>query len=234
MSARRQFDDGPWARLSGADRGRLLWRVAELIERDTANLAALEAIDVGKPLGDPLMVDIPLAAETFRHFAGWADKVQGTTVPVPDFLAARDSRTRYASRSVWSVRLRPGTLIASWKIVPALAVGCTVVVKPPQRCAAVDVTPCRADGRGWSSRWGSQRGHGTRRCRSWACASSWGRQDLIYWPPEVGAEIAREAGQAFKRVTLELGGKSPQLILQDADVGVAPAGGGRISVRQPG
>jgi acyl-CoA reductase-like NAD-dependent aldehyde dehydrogenase len=109
MSARRQFDDGPWARLSGADRGRLLWRVAELIERDTANLAALEAIDVGKPLGDPLMVDIPLAAETFRHFAGWADKVQGTTVPVPDFLAARDSRTRYASRSVWSVRLRPGT-----------------------------------------------------------------------------------------------------------------------------
>jgi betaine-aldehyde dehydrogenase len=220
-AARKQFDEGQWARLSGADRGRLLWRVADLVERDAPHLAALEALDVGKPVGDPLAIDIPLTAETFRHFAGWADKVQGSTVPVPNFFG--HGRFSYTLREPVGVvgAITPWnapTMIASWKIAPALAVGCTVVVKPPSdaslstlRLAELIAEAGLPDGVVNVVTGRGAAGAALVRDRGVDKISFTGS-------PEVGAEIAREAGQAFKRVTLELGGKSPQLILPDADI----------------
>jgi len=220
-AARAQFDGGEWSRLAPGERGRLLWNIAELIERDAENLAALEAIDVGKPLSDPVAIDIPLAAETFRHFAGWADKVQGSTVPVPDYFGR--PRFSYTLREPLGVvgAITPWnapTMIASWKIAPALAVGCSVVVKPPEdaslstlRLAELIAEAGIPEGTVNVLTGGGDTGAALVRHPGVDKISFTGS-------PEVGAEIAREAGQAFKRVTLELGGKSPQLILPDADV----------------
>jgi len=221
-AARRQFDGGEWARISGPDRGRLLLRVAELIERDLEILAGLEALDVGKPVGDPLAIDVPLAAETFRHFAGWADKLQGTTVPVPDFFGR--PRFSYTLREPVGVvgAITPWnapTMIASWKIAPALAVGCTIVIKPPEDASLstlhlaqlIQEAGIPAGVFNVVTGLGSDAGAALVRHPGVDKVSFTGS-------PEVGREIARAAGEAFKRVTLELGGKSPQLILPDADV----------------
>ncbi len=220
-AARGQFDGGPWSRLAPGDRGRLLWKIAELIERDADTLAALEAIDVGKPVGDPLAIDIPLAADTFRHFAGWADKVGGSTLPVPDYFGR--PRLSYTLREPVGVvaAITPWnapTMIASWKIAPALAVGCAVVVKPPEdaslstlRLAELIAEAGLPEGTVNVVTGGGETGA--------ALVRQPGVDKISFTgSPEVGAEIARAAGEAFKRVTLELGGKSPQLILPDADV----------------
>jgi betaine-aldehyde dehydrogenase len=220
-SARAQFDGGPWSRLSGPDRARLLWRIADLIERDAARLAALEAVDVGKPLSDPLAIDIPLAAETFRHFAGWADKLHGDTVPVPDFFGR--PRLSYTLREPVGVvaAITPWnapTMIASWKIGPALAAGCTVVVKPSEDAPLSTLRLAELI---------SEAGVPDGVVNVVTGAGATGAA-LVAHPgvdkvsftgsPEVGSEIAARAGESFKRVTLELGGKSPQLIFADADL----------------
>ncbi|UGS37325.1 aldehyde dehydrogenase family protein [Capillimicrobium parvum] len=222
QAARRQFDGGEWSRMSGSERGRLLNRIADLIEADTERLAALEAIDVGKPVADPAAIDIPLAADTFRHFAGWADKVHGSTVPVPDYFDR--PRFSYTLREPVGVvgAITPWnapTMIASWKIAPALAVGCTVVVKPPEDASlsTLRLAELMAEA-------GVPAGVVNVVCGTGAGAGA----ALVRHPgvdkisftgsPEVGAEISRETGPAFKRVTLELGGKSPQIILADADL----------------
>ena len=220
-AAHAQFAGGEWSRVSGPDRGRILWRIADRIEADAENLAALEALDVGKPVGDPAAIDIPLSAETFRHFAGWADKLFGSTVPVPDFFGRprfsytlREPVGVVAAITPWNAP----TMIASWKIAPALAAGCTVVVKPSEDaplstlrlaelCAEAGVPAGVVNvvtGAG-------ETGAALVRHPGIAKVSFTGS-------PEVGAEIARHAGGAFRKVTLELGGKSPQIILPDADL----------------
>jgi len=222
QAARRQFDGGQWSRMAGADRGRLLWRIADLVEANAGELAALEAIDVGKPVGDPAAIDIPLAADTFRHFAGWADKVHGSTVPVPDYFDR--PRFSYTLREPVGVvgAITPWnapTMVASWKIAPALAVGCTVVVKPPEDASLSTLRLAELI---------AQAGVPAGVLNVVPGTGAGAGADLVRHPgvdkvsftgsPEVGAEIAREAGAAFKRVTLELGGKSPQIILPDADL----------------
>ena len=220
-AARRQFDGGRWSRLSGPDRARMLWRVADLIEGDLERLAALEALDVGKPVRDPRAIDIPLAAETFRHFAGWADKVHGGTVPVPDFFGR--PRLSYTLRQPVGVvaAITPWnapTMIASWKIAPALAAGCTVVVKPSEdaplstlRLAELITEAGVPDGVVNVITGAGEAGA--------ALVRHAGVDKITFTgSPEVGAEIAAHAGASFKRVTLELGGKSPQLIFPDADL----------------
>jgi phenylacetaldehyde dehydrogenase len=82
-AARAQFDGGDWSKMSGADRGKLLYRLAELMERDQAYLAKLETLNLGRPLMEPTMLDVPNAIATVRYFAGWADKIEGRTIPTP-------------------------------------------------------------------------------------------------------------------------------------------------------
>jgi betaine-aldehyde dehydrogenase len=221
-AARAQFDGGAWAQLTGADRGLLLHRLADLIERDLDTFATLEAHDVGRPVFEPRMVDIPHVIDVFRHFAGWADKIEGRWVaPQPFFGQQRQAYTIREPLGVigaitaWNAP----TLIASWKLAPALAAGNTVVLKPAEDASlsalhlaklieevgfppgTVNIVPGLGETAGA------------------ALVSHPGVDKLTFTGSmEVGREIGVQAAREFKRVTLELGGKSPQLVLADASL----------------
>jgi betaine-aldehyde dehydrogenase len=221
-AARAQVDTGEWSRVSGSDRGRILTRAADLIERDLETLAALEALEVGKPVHEPRTSDIPNAAETFRHFAGWADKIHGRQIPVPD-LRGR-TRLSYTRREPIGVvgAITPWnapTMIASWKVAPALAAGCTVVLKPaPDAPLAALHLALLLEEAGLPAGvlnvvpgWGNVAGDALVRHPGVDKISFTGS-------PEVGRRIAMLAGESLKAVGLELGGKSPQIVFADADI----------------
>jgi betaine-aldehyde dehydrogenase len=221
-AARAQVDGGEWSRLTGADRGRLIARLADAMERDLETLVALEAHDVGKPAFEPRLVDIPNAIDTIRHFAGWADKIEGRWVtPLPAFGRARQAYTIrepigvIGAITAWNAP----TLIAAWKLGPALAAGNAVVLKPAEDASltalhlaalieevgfppgTVNVVP------------------GLGPVAGAALARHPGVDKISFTgSPEVGREIAIQAARDFRRVTLELGGKSPQIVLPDANL----------------
>ena len=221
-AARAQFDGGAWSRLTGAQRGRYLWRIADLVEACNDELAYLESIDGGKPLFEPTVHDIPRVAETFRYFATLADNQHGSTVPVADFDGLpRFSYTSYEPIGVvgaitpWNAP----TMIAAWKIAPALAAGCTVVVKPPQLAslATMRLTELIAEADLPPGTFNCVPGRGT--VAGNALVEHPGVDKISFTgSPEVGRDIANRANATFKRVTLELGGKSPQLVFGDADL----------------
>ncbi|GAB3230756.1 phenylacetaldehyde dehydrogenase StyD [Mycolicibacterium hippocampi] len=225
--ARAQLD-GAWGALSGGARGQILSRIADLIERDAGKLAILEALDIGKPVGQPQVLDIPNAAATFRHFAGWADKISGATIPTAGYMG-RPTHSYTVREPVgvigaiipWNTPL----MIAAWKLAPALAAGNTLVVKPAEDAplsilalglileeaglpaGTVNIVPGA----------GSIAGN--------ALVEHPGVDKISFTgSPEIGRLIQKKAADTFKRVTLELGGKSPQIILPDANVEAAVAG----------
>jgi betaine-aldehyde dehydrogenase len=215
-AARRQVDDGEWSRLSGADRGRLLLRLADAIERDSGYFAKLETLDIGQPAPGPAA-----AVDTLRYFAGWADKIDGRQVSLPN----RDGR-RFHSYTVREpvgvvAAITPWnspTMITAWKLAPALAAGCTVVLKPAEDAplsslhfaALVQEVGFPAGSINVIPGLGEHAGA--------ALVRHLGVDKISFTgSPEVGREIARAAADSFKRLTLELGGKSPQLIFADAD-----------------
>ncbi|HKP40520.1 phenylacetaldehyde dehydrogenase StyD [Mycobacterium sp.] len=223
-AARAQLD-GEWGAMPGAARGRILARVADLIERDSEILARLEALDVGKPIGQPAMLDIPNAAATFRHFAGWADKITGNVIHTAGYFG-RPTHSHTVREPIgvigaiipWNTPL----MIAGWKIAPALAAGNTMVVKPPEEAplsilhlakllheaglpdGVLSVLPGL----------GAVAGDALVRHADVDKISFTGS-------PRVGRLIGQHAAETFKRVTLELGGKTPQIIMADADVDAA-------------
>ncbi|MEU3617988.1 aldehyde dehydrogenase family protein [Streptomyces sp. NPDC006872] len=221
-AARQAFDSGPWSRLTGLERGRLLNGLADLVEQHAERFAALEALDVGKPYLDALVVDVDLAVKTFRHFAGWADKVHGATIPVPDHMGR--PRLSYTERVPVGVvgAITPWnapTMITSWKLASALAAGCTVVLKPAEDAPLVSQLLAElVDAAGFPPgvlNVVNGPGHVT----GAALTAHPGVDKLSFTgSPEVGRLIARAAADSFKAVTLELGGKSPQIIFADADV----------------
>jgi betaine-aldehyde dehydrogenase len=226
-SSRTAFG-GAWAAVSGAERGRILYRIADLIERDADFLARLEALDIGKPLAPARALEVPNAAATFRHFAGWADKVTGTVVPTAGYFGRpthsyviREPLGVVGAIVPWNSPL----MIASWKLAPALAAGNTVVLKPPEDAplsllhlgrllqesglpdGVVNIVPGL----------GPVTGDAITRHRGIDKISFTGS-------PEVGRLVGVAAAEAFTPVTLELGGKSPQIILPTADVDAAIQG----------
>jgi acyl-CoA reductase-like NAD-dependent aldehyde dehydrogenase len=227
LSARHALD-GEWGAISGPGRAAILNRIADLIERDLDTLAALEAYDIGKPVGQPTALDIPHAVATFRYFAGWADKVTGSVIPTSGYLGRPTlSYTRREPVGViaaiipWNSPL----MIAAWKLAPALAAGNTIVVKPPEdaplsilHLASLLAEAGLPDG---TVNVVPGLGHVT-------------GQALVDHPavdkvsftgsPEVGRQIQISAAQTFKRVTLELGGKTPQILMADANLEAAMAG----------
>ncbi|MGV9714149.1 phenylacetaldehyde dehydrogenase StyD [Gordonia sp. NPDC003424] len=223
-AARGQLE-GEWGATSGPARARLLNAIADLIDRDAELLATLEALDVGKPIGQPAMLDIPNAAATFRHFAGWADKVTGRSIPTAGYFG-RPTHSYTVREPVgvigaiipWNTPL----MIAAWKLAPALATGNTIVVKPPEDAplsilhlarlieeagvpaGVVSVLPGLGEVTG-------------------EALIQHDDVDKISFTgsPRVGRHIGVVAAEKFRRVTLELGGKSPQIILPDADLEAA-------------
>ncbi|TDD96324.1 aldehyde dehydrogenase family protein [Actinomadura rubrisoli] len=221
-AARRAFDLGPWPALPGAERGRLLHRLADLIEENATRFAELESLDVGKPYRDALAVDVDLAVQTFRHFAGWADKLHGSTIPVPDHMGRpRFSFTERVPVGVvgaitpWNAP----TMITSWKLAPALAAGCTVVLKPAEDAPLVSQLLAELAAAAGLPAGVLNVVNGPGRTTGAAITAHPGIDKLSFTgSPEVGRAIGRAAAERFTRVTLELGGKSPQIVLQDADI----------------
>jgi phenylacetaldehyde dehydrogenase len=137
-AARKAFaDDSPWRRMNASDRGRLIWRIADLIEENADELAMLESLDNGKPYGVARVADVPLAADLFRYMAGWPTKIEGTTVPI-SALPAPGEYLAYTLREPVGVvgQIIPWNfplLMAAWKLGPVLACGCTAVLKPAEQ-----------------------------------------------------------------------------------------------------
>src|SRR6266446_376779 len=121
-AARKAFESGPWKKMNARERGRLLYKLADLVEENIDELAALETLDNGKPINDSRNIDLPLAIETFRYYAGWADKIEGRTIPVsgPYFCYTRHEPVGVCGQIIpWNFPL----LMQAWKWGPALATG---------------------------------------------------------------------------------------------------------------
>src|SRR6202049_1302854 len=135
-AARTAFENGPWPRLSASERGRLIWKIADLLEQNLEEFAQLESLDNGKPLTVARVADVPLAIDMFRYMAGWATKIEGNTIPISagggqKYLAytVREPVGVAGQIIPWNFPL----LMAAWTLGPALATGCTVILKPAEQ-----------------------------------------------------------------------------------------------------
>ncbi|WP_066383412.1 aldehyde dehydrogenase family protein [Neobacillus mesonae] len=224
QAAKRAFEQGPWSKMSAAERGHLIYRLADRIEEHKEELAQLETLDNGKPINEARIIDLPGTIEQFRYFAGWTTKITGQTIPVSGsfFNYTRHEPVGVTGQIIpWNFPL----MIASWKVAPALATGCTVVLKPAEQTpltalylgkliqevgfpeGVINIVPGFGETAG---------------------ASLVKHPDVnkiaFTGSTEVGKLIMREASNTMKRVSLELGGKSPNIILPDADMSKAVPG----------
>ena len=217
-AAREALEDGPWASAPAAERGRCLERLAGLLEEHADELAQLESLDNGKPVAMAKMVDVNESVNHLRYFAGWPTKILGEVIPVsaPDMLCyTRKEPVGVCGQIVpWNFPL----LMACWKIAPALAAGCTVVLKPAEQTplTALRLGELALEAGVPEGVLNVLTGDG----ETGAAVVDHPGVDKIAFTgsTEVGREIGTKAGRALKRVTLELGGKSPNIILPDADL----------------
>jgi phenylacetaldehyde dehydrogenase len=225
-AARRAFDDRRWSGVSPSQRGRTLWKLADLIERDLEELAELESLDNGKPYAVARVADLPLAVDMFRYMAGWATKITGTTLPLSlpgDYLSytVREPVGVVGQIIPWNFPL----LMAAWKLAPALAAGCTVVLKAAEQtpltalrlAELVQEAGIPAGVVNILTGFGETAG---------AALAAHPDVDKVAFTgsTEVGKLIVQAAAGNLKKVSLELGGKSPAIILPDADLDLAIAG----------
>lgn len=217
-AARRAFEDGDWPKLSTAERSHLIYKLADLIEQNREELAQLEALDNGKPYAVALEDDIDGTIEHFRYYAGWATKVLGQTVPIsPDYLnyTIHEPVGVVGQIIPWNFPLS----MASWKLGAALATGCTVVLKPAEQ------TPLSLL---YAARLFTEAGFpdgvvnfvpGFGGTAGAAIVDHHDVDKLAFTGSTVvGKSIMRKAADTVKDITLELGGKSPNIILEDADI----------------
>jgi acyl-CoA reductase-like NAD-dependent aldehyde dehydrogenase len=223
-AARRALEEGAWSKAPAADRGRLMNRLADLIEEHADELAELESLDNGKPVKMARFVDVNQTVAWLRHFAGWAERIHGDVIPVrqPDMHCyTRKEPVGVCGQIIpWNFPM----LMASWKLGPALAAGCTVVLKPAEQTplSALRIGELALEAGIPPGVLNVLTGEGD----TGAALVDHDGVDKIAFTgsTEVGKEIAARAGRALKRLTLELGGKSPNIILPDADLEAAIAG----------
>jgi aldehyde dehydrogenase (NAD+) len=225
-SARAAFQAGsPWRSLSAADRGRLLNKLADLIERNAEELARLESLDNGKPFSVALAADLPLTIACYRYYAGWADKIQGKTIPISGnyFCYTRLEPVGVVGQIIpWNFPL----LMQAWKLAPALATGNTVVLKPAEQTplTALRVGELILEAGFPAGVVNIVPGYGPT-----AGAAIARHMDIdkvaFTGSTEVGHLIMEASAKSnLKRVTLELGGKSPNIVFADADMEQAVEG----------
>jgi aldehyde dehydrogenase (NAD+) len=224
VAAARAALDGPWGTMSARDRGRLVARLAARLMERADEIARLETLHNGKPISESRNIEIPAAAECFEYFAGWADKVMGETIPVKgNYLTytLREPVGVVAAIVPWNFPL----LLAAWKVAPALACGNTVILKPASQ------TPLTAIALGEVAvEVGLPPGVLNVLCGSGAVIG----QALVEHPgidkiaftgdTSTGKAIMRGAAGTLKKITLELGGKSANIVLADADLDAAIRG----------
>ena len=214
-----------WSALPPAARSRMLWTLADLIERDAPLLAALESLDNGKPVSLALAVDIPLAAQSFRYYAGWCDKLEGATpttnLPSMHAYTRREPIGVCAQIVPWNFPL----LMASWKVAPCLATGNVSILKPAEETplTALRLAELAQEAGIPPGVFSVIPGYGH---TAGAALSAHPRVDKVAFTgsTEVGKLIVQAASGNLKKVSLELGGKSPNIVLDDADIDAAIAG----------
>jgi phenylacetaldehyde dehydrogenase len=229
-AARQAFENGPWRKMTASERGRLMWKLADLLEKNVQEFAELESLDNGKPLAVARAADVPLAVDNLRYFAGWTTKLEGNTIPlsVPYTPGAR--YLAYTLREPVGVvgQIIPWNfplLMAAWKLGPALAAGCCVVLKPAEQTplsalrlgeliteagfpdGVVNIVPGYGETAG-------------------AALASHPDVDKCAFTgsTEVGRLIVQAAAGNLKKVSLELGGKSPNVVFADSDLDTAISG----------
>jgi len=223
-AARKAFDQGPWPRMSPHERGRIVWKLGELIQEHLDEMARLESLCTGKTMFDSGKVEIPFAAEVFRYYAGWATKIHGET------LQLRDNAFTFTLRHPVGVigAIVPWNfpfLLSSWKIAPALAAGNTMVLKPASQTPLTALRfaeLCQEAGLP-EGVFNVVTGPGGRVGMAMVRDP---RVDKIAFTgsTEVGKQIMREGAGSLKRLSLELGGKSPNIVFADADLEAAARG----------
>ena len=228
-AARDAFESGPWHSISARERGRLLLKLADLIEDNADELAQIESLDNGKSVMVARWVDVASVAEHFRYYGGWADKITGETIPVVPPYAPGAQFLNFTQREPVGVvgQIIPWNfplVMAAWKLGAALASGCTVILKPAEQ------TPLSA------LRLGELIGEAgfppgvvnilTGFGDIGAALASHNGVDKVAFTgsTEVGREIVKASAGNLKRVTIELGGKSPNVVFDDADLEKAAAG----------
>jgi aldehyde dehydrogenase (NAD+) len=219
-AARRAFEDGSaWRRMSATERGRLMYKLADLIEVHQDELASLEALDNGKPKAVALAADLPLTIACYRYYAGWADKIQGKTIPIngPYMCYTRHEPVGVVGQIIpWNFPL----LMQAWKLGPALASGCTVILKVAEQTplSALRVGELAVEAGFPPGVLNILPGFGP---TAGAAIANHMDVDKVAFTgsTEVGHLIMEAAARSnLKRVTLELGGKSPNIVFADADM----------------
>jgi aldehyde dehydrogenase (NAD+) len=224
-AARRAFETGPWRKMNARERGRILSRAADLIEENKEELAQLETLDNGKPLNDSRAADLPLAIDCYRYYSGWADKVEGKTIPIngPYFCYTRHEPVGVVGQIIpWNFPI----LMQAWKLGPALAMGCTVVLKPAEQTplTALRVGELFQEVGLPDGVLNILPGYGE---TAGAAIAEHNDVDKVAFTgsTEVGKLIMQAAARTnLKRVTLELGGKSPNIVFADSDLDAAAKG----------
>jgi acyl-CoA reductase-like NAD-dependent aldehyde dehydrogenase len=219
---------GEWGRMDGATRGQLLHTFAQLLEDRAEEFANVESVEIGKPGFEPRVIDLPQAVAAFRHYAGWADKLTGQTIPTSGYMGR--STLSYTVRQPIGVvaAITPWnspTMIGAWKIAPALAAGCTVVLKPPEDAPLTSLMFAElAERAGFPA--GVLNVLPGRGITTGNLLISHPGVDKISFTgsPETGQIVAAAASRGFRPTTLELGGKSPQIVFADADLDAATEG----------
>src|ERR671939_1356684 len=224
-AARKAFEEGPWPRMSASERGRLLHRLADLIEEHREELAALESLDNGKPSRASLLIALPMTVKCYRYYAGWADKNHGKTIPVEGnfFCYTRHEPTGVVGQIIpWNFPL----LMQAWKWGPALACGCTIVLKPGEQTplTALRVAQLAQEVGFPDGVINVVPGYGP---TAGAALAAHMDVDKVAFTGETatGKLVMTAAAQSnLKRVSLELGGKSPNVVFADADLDAATEG----------
>ncbi|MDS9468481.1 aldehyde dehydrogenase family protein [Paracoccus sp. MBLB3053] len=222
-AARAAFDHGPWSSLSPMERSKLVWRLGDLIEKHADEIAQLEALDNGKPVSDARAGDVTFSYELFRYMAGWATKITGETIP----LSSGAPVHAYTLREPVGVcgQIVPWNfsfMMTCWKVAPALAAGCTIVLKPAEQTplTALRLAELVEEAGFPKGVFNVVNGPGE---TAGAALAAHPKVDKIAFTgsTEVGKLILDAAKGNLKKVSLELGGKSPMIVFEDADLEAA-------------
>ena len=223
-AARKAFEEGPWSKMDARDRGRLMNKLADLIEEEADELAALESLDNGKPIRDARNADVVLTIDCLRYYAGYADKIHGQTIPVRGnyFTYTRKEPVGVVGQIIpWNFPM----LMVAWKWGPALAAGCTIVMKPAEQTPLTCLRMAKL-----AQEAGIPDGvinvvPGFGPTAGGAIVKHPGIDKVAFTGEHTTAQlIMREAANTLKRLTFELGGKSPNIIYADSDLDAAAAG----------
>src|SRR6187399_185365 len=224
VRAARAALSGPWGKMSARERGRIVWKIGERLMEKADEIARLETLHNGKPIFESRQIEVPASAECFQYYAGWADKIHGETIPVKgNYLTytLREPLGVVAAIVPWNFPL----LLTSWKVAPALACGNTVIIKPASQTPLTALALAEI---------ALEVGLPPGVLNVITGPGSSVGQMLVEHPgidkiaftgdTSTGKGIMRGSAETLKKITLELGGKSPNIVLADADLDAAIRG----------